>query len=585
MTQIPANIKGDFGRGNFQRILATLIALTLYLVFFEWYLTWLLPDEPASVTAAFIHKSWKPAAALMVAAHFVFLVVFRLGRCAGLVFQTPWQLPRIGDWFLILLPLTPVAQYILNNQNILSGAGSLFLLAVFAGFSALFIMAAPAVLGRIGPIRPLVFLGLAFTFTLTNMAALSASRHWFAEGRYGLQLAVFGSVFLVGWLLYERVGRRFTYLVVALYFVANSVTQFVTARQHESDSSQPDTNSKLIDLVGSREPLTKPNIYLLIYDAYVPNETMLGYGIDNSEQERYLEDQGFQLYPNTYSVAGFSVGTMSRVLNASSNFFGEPRSAVSGNGIVPTLLQRFGYETHGIFWSDYYFQTEGANYDYSFPRPSRTHLMVMKAIFMGEFRFDVEFENPSRKKFVAHKARIFSKKSDRPRFVYMHDDLPGHSQNSGECRPDETELFAARLERANAEMKRNLAIIQDHDPEALIIVAGDHGPYLTKNCYVTGGVFDLAEISRLDLQDRYGTFLAIKWPVGESAANDDIIVLQDVFPAIFASLFDDPGLLKARVRPSTTRPRSVSGASVLRGTIRGGIHDGEPLFLDRPEHP
>jgi hypothetical protein len=47
---------------------------------------------------------------------------------------------------------------------------------------------------------------------------------------------------------------------------------------------------------------------------------MLGYGIDNRSQEEYLKNTGFVLYPQTYSVGSYSAGTMSRVLNASTDF-------------------------------------------------------------------------------------------------------------------------------------------------------------------------------------------------------------------------------------------------------------------------
>ncbi len=387
-------------------------------------------------------------------------------------------------------------------------------------------------------------------------------------------------MFLVGLLCDKHVSRKFVHGVVLLYFVSNGVSQYIAVVQKDSTPVRTDTGSELIAQVGSRVPLTKPNIYLLVYDAYVAQETMQGYGIDNNIQEKYLQDQGFTLYPDTYSVAGFTVGTMSRVLNASMDFYGDSRSAVSGRSIVSNLLQSFGCETHGIFWSDFFFRIDGSGYDVSYPPPRAAHLLIAKAIFMGEFRFDIEYDNPPRTKFEDHKKSVFGKRSTRPRFVYTHDNIPGHSQNSGKCRPNESELYAKRLQLANEEMKRNLTEILQADPQALIIIAGDHGPYLTKNCHETGKEYTLDEIGRLDIQDRYGTFLAIKWPHGEVPVNDDITVLQDVFPAIFAELFGDAGLLDIRVPPTTTRPQCISGASVSQGMIHGGMDDGEPLFLN-----
>ncbi len=77
-------------------------------------------------------------------------------------------------------------------------------------------------------------------------------------------------------------------------------------------------------------------------------------------------------------------------------------------------------------------------------------------------------------------------------------------------------------------------MITQTDPGAIVIVAGDHGPYLTKNCVGTGNKYDISEITRLDIQDRYGAFLAIRWPRGQSSEFDDIAIQQDLFPVIFA---------------------------------------------------
>jgi hypothetical protein len=132
-------------------------------------------------------------------------------------------------------------------------------------------------------------------------------------------------------------------------------------------------------------------------------------------------------------------------------------------------------------------------------------------------------------------------------------------------------------------MKLDIDTIIRNDPGSIIIVAGDHGPYLTKNCRsLGGGNFNITEISRLDIQDRYGTFLAIKWPTDDFSIYDDITVLQDIFPAIFAYLFRDDKLLDAKADSRLFRNKDViSGASVLDGIIYGGINDGEPLFVDK----
>ncbi len=572
---------------QWKHVLFPLVVLTLYFVSFSWFLSWLLPGYSANVNAVFVNGAWKFSLLLLLAAgsYLAFFVLFNRNNENKLTFKNSIEKLSVSDFFLILLPLTPVVQYILNNQDILSPLGSLYVLAVFMIFSVIFIIVTPTLLGIVGSTKTLMILGLAFTFTITNMALLSAEFHWAKAGSLMIQVALFSATFLISWTLYNLIDRKFLYFAVAIFFIANSAIQLVPNDRVKTELSSND--NKLVELVGSKKPLSTPNIYLLVYDGYVINETMLEYGIDNSAQEKYLETLDFKLYPHTYSVGAASIGTMSRVLNASTEYYGSTRRGISGDGITQNLLKSFGYETYGIFSSYYFFEGIGSSYDFSFPNPKASsfaysaHKLLLKAIFMGEFRFDLQFGTPSHEQFIEYKSSIFESVPNKSRVIYMQTDVPMHSQNSGACRPNETELFRERLIVANDEMKKDIETITRKDPGAIIVVAGDHGPYLTKNCTSTGDQYDISEMSRLDIQDRFGTFLAIKWPSENFSKYDDITILQDLFPAIFAYLFGDDKLLEAKVAPTTLEDWRASGASVKNGIINGGINDGEPLFVGR----
>jgi hypothetical protein len=570
-----------------------LTILTLYFVSLSFFLSWLITEYTVYVNGVFVEYAWKYCLILAAISYLIFFVIFKTTKGNKLMFEDSIEKVRAIDFILVLLPLAPVVQYIVNNQDILSPSGSLCILAVFVAFSLLFVIGIPALLGIVGrakklrrfgiagSTKTLMFFGVAFTFMITNMASFSAIYHWFREGNLVIQLGIFIAIFLAGRLLYSnQIGRKFLYFFVVIFFIAGLAFQLTP---HGSSTTSPvstNESNKLVELVGSRKPLSTPDIYLLIYDSYAIDEAMLGYGINNTAQEEYLEGLGFKLYPHTYSVGADSIASMSRVLQASTEYYGNERRGVSGDGIVQNLLKSFGYETYGVFESDYFFQGIGSSYDFSFPKATAsTYKLVVKAIFMGEFRFDVQFDQPSREQFVEYKISTFQNLPNEPKFVYAHDSLPDHSQTSGACLPNETELYRERLIQANYQMKQDVETIIQNDPGAIIIVAGDHGPHLTKNCIGTGGDYDISEISRLDIQDRLGTFLAIKWPTEDFSEYDDITVLQDIFPAIFAYLFKDARLLEAKVEPNTLNPFSISGAQVKNGIIYGGINDGEPLFI------
>jgi hypothetical protein len=130
-------------------------------------------------------------------------------------------------------------------------------------------------------------------------------------------------------------------------------------------------------------------------------------------------------------------------------------------------------------------------------------------------------------------------------------------------------------------MRHDVEMVVENDPKAIVVVAGDHGPYLTRNCFGISDAF--AEVSRLDIQDRYGAFLAIRWPSEDYEEYDDITVLQDLFPAVFAYIFADPGLLEARIEPENREKNAISGVTIMDGVIEGGIDSGQPLFTGGTE--
>ena len=562
----------------FRNAFVPLVVLTLYFALFAY----LLPD---GVNRVFASDLWKPSLVLVGLAGLAAAAFWKFKGEKRLIPERPADKLSSADPTLLLLPLTPVVQYVLNNQDILSLGESFYVLAIFAAFSAVFIVALPKLLGVLGSTRTLMILGLALAFTLLNMPALSQQFAWFEVGSLKIQLAVFGGVFLVSWFLYDLNYKKLLYFLIAVYFVSNSVSQaFIPKDEGASRDQTPFTGHKLVELVGEREPVSTPNIYLLIYDAYVTNETLLDHGIDNSAQESYLKEQGFKLYPKTYSIGAASLDTMSRVFNASAEYYGNIRRAASGDGVVQNLLKDFGYETYGLFPSDYFFRGYGSNYSFYFPpniTPSGN--LLWEAVLMGEFKFDLEFDRVPYEQFVEEKLRVFKEMPNNPRFIDMHTNIPNHSQDSGSCRPNEIDLYKERLAEANLEMRRDLETLIKNDPSAIVIVASDHGPYLTKNCTGTGdpysNSYDISEISRLDIQDRFGTFLAIRWPGGDFEEYDDITVLQDLFPAVFAYLFKDGALLEARIDPVTVDLSRVSGVYVQNGVIYGGSDDGEPLFI------
>ncbi len=558
-------------------VLFPMAILVIYCVSFKLLSSWLLPE---GVNYIFVSKLWKYMTLLFAFGCLIAFILSKLNINLKLDFMCSFEGITVSDLLLLLLPLTPVVQYIITNQGILSPGGSIFVFVFFMLISGVFILVVPWLLRSVGSTRILVALGLAFITMITSMALISQAHHWFGMGSLRYQLPVMGTVFLLTCLLYSGKRKLILYSIIAAFFLSNSVMQLSSSINQANKPLFDPSENRLLSLVANRIPSSTPNIYFLVYDSYVCNETMLSYGFDNSDQEDYLQNQGFTLYPHTYSVGFNSIDSMNAVLNVSIDQSGDDRSGVSGDGIVQNILSGLGYDTYGVFTSDYYFQGIASSYDHTVPEfrtPPSMHLIT--AILMGEFRFDISYSVLNHDQYVQNKLESFLDISRKKGFIYTQSDLPSHSQNSGVCLPDENEIYFSRLRRANIEMRQDIQTIISEDPGAIVIIAGDHGPYLTKNCSILSNIYETSEISRLDIQDRFGAFLAIRWPTEEYVKYDEITVLQDVFPAIFAYLYNDAGILESKIEPVITYSYIISAASVNDSMIVGGIDNGEPLFL------
>ncbi len=302
---------------------------------------------------------------------------------------------------------------------------------------------------------------------------------------------------------------------------------------------------------------------------------MLQYGIDNSDQEAFLESVGFQIYRGTYSIAAATRESMGRVLGR-----GNPARVVSGHSAILDVLKHVGYRSHGVFLGSGYFWGQDNGYDDGFPPSRPAYLAMSQAILEGQFRHEVHFQEMPKDRFLDKKRSIITSASKDPIFLYTHT-APGHSQNSGVCLDDEIMRFRQKLDVANVEMREDIEAIIKSRSNSIVIINGDHGPYLTKNCtQLLDREYDQQDVTRLDIQDRFGAFLAIRWPEDAHVSKDNIAILQDIFPAVLTYLYSDAEFQRLR-RPQELaegQDRTIAGVSIRSGRIVGGAYDGQLLF-------
>jgi len=559
--------------------------LTLYSGVFL-YLSSTVWGLPIGVNTNFWEWIAKGALALTGLIALLVLIVRRFVRREGAVQQIGReQRLTLSDAAFALVPFIPLTQYVFSNRQVLTLFDGVMLVFLFALFTIAYVYLLPFVFSTWRLSRPWVAtrtwlgVGLAFVWMTVNMPSLSQTYKWFAKGELAIQLVYFAGILLVSCLLISLSDRKLVVGLILVGFVANVVLQAVTAQpvMPQQAAQQIQQETAKFSKIESQTPARMPNIYLLLYDAYAPEETMAAYGIDNTAQWQFLEQNGFVMYPGVYSAAAATLDSMGRVFEMDA--MDPQRKALAGDGAVQHLLRQMGYKICGVFSNSYAFWGLESSYDYSFPAQKPMYGVLLSAILVGEFRFDIGFEKVSGAVFWDAKQNVLTMAEAGPVFAYIYLDVPGHSQNSGVCLPDEVEQYQKRLQLANRRMRRDVEEIVRRDASAIIVVAGDHGPYLTKNCTTTANVYDLSEITRLDIQDRFGTFLAIRWPTDDYVSYDRITILQDLFPAIFAYLYQDESFLEWEIEPEIVTTSIISGASVRNGVIQGGVDDGQPLFL------
>jgi len=126
---------------------------------------------------------------------------------------------------------------------------------------------------------------------------------------------------------------------------------------------------------------------------------------------------------------------------------------------------------------------------------------------------------------------------------------PGHSSgilNSGEA---ELRKWLPAYNQAIREMEIEVDSIVKNNPNAIIVFMSDHGPYIMDVQRIPKN-YDLNRVDYMKFRDIFGAFMAIRFPDREKAAkyDGDFNVTQDLFPIIFAYLFDSEIPLKYKVK-------------------------------------
>lgn len=572
------------GIKDYTFIFVNAIVALLLAVFYTLMASYFLPE---GVNWVFVERLWKRlflAVPFIICGLTIYLYIFNNKR---ITYSKAYERVNRHDYIFAVIPMIPVFRYVLANHDWLSFLNSALVLLFFFMLSILICVVIPSFLSLFAIKHILMAVSTSLLFIVISMASLSAHYSWMQEGDLFIQSAVLVVIFVV--IAFSALlPRQLIALVIGLVFLANMVMAYTEIHNNKENAHAEIEDLTIYRKLSGREILRDNDILLLVYEAYANYETVLHYGYDNSEQLAFLEDKGFHIYHSVYSVDTPTTSSMSRVFNLDTAQV--DRKYPAGGGAVQTLLREAGYESHSIFQDDYFFRN--LNHDQlvcnnPFPPLHNEAQTMINAIIRGAFSDELVFEGVGYEAYVEKKHAILKRNNQPPLFMYTHSNFPGHGPSGMGVDPEESPKYMEwytnnALQIANKEMMDDIVLILGNNPEAIVIIAGDHGPFLTKDGYGLNrrGNFATKDIDRYDIQDRFGAFLAIRWPDHEYAKTHNIVILQDIFPAVFAYLYDDDSLFnELRMEQVILNSDRILGVTVKDGIIGGGKNDGEPLFL------
>lgn len=456
-----------------------------------------------------------------------------------------------GILLIIIMSLIPAAHFAKVNTDYLMGMYHLvFFISIFLIAVVNYIVARISFSHRSGD--SLLYKSTAiFTFLLIVLPLIRFSLR--ATSKVDIDFwVIFFVTMALSYLIKSRESFRRTIqlsgIMLLVFFVSYGYSLV-------SENAHRPRGKVLSDEFRSISFKDHPNIYLFVYDG-MPNERVFReQNLPFDRLKSILDKYDFKLYDDTYTLGAASLSSIGKMLDFTDRDVKAPegREIYSGNSLANLILRNNGYSSHFLIdnsCTGYNAILYSHLYDEIFPprtasaTKSDYYLVLMRGILQGEMRYNTRgLIAQDDSDIQARKLEIIKQQLPQA-FIINHFHYPGHTQNSGKCLPNEKELWAAKLTIALDQMEIDFQTLREYDPDAIVVAFGDHGSYLSGDC------FDLSawkkeEITPDLVWDRIGTMVAISWPDTAKAAKYDreIVTNQDILPVIFAYMADDPALL------------------------------------------
>ncbi len=304
-----------------------------------------------------------------------------------------------------------------------------------------------------------------------------------------------------------------------------------------------------------------PNLYFISFDSLVPRALLKKYFDVDGTGFHTLFDAKFRRFPNLFVNAVSTRNSLYTVLALDPQVHNSQTVAVrdpgtfSGRSPSPLLgiLRGNGYETSTLFDNSYLGRRKGPWVDNYVYFQNRTLCNLLdEAIHPWAFWGYCRWFHREGSHFTPFLERITSVDTGGdPRFTMAHLYIPGHTSDTyrhGEAAAFERYRaeYLRLIERAAEYLDRIVRHVEE-DPEAILMVYGDHGMYLSRD------VEEFDDDPEFFVQDRYGVLGGVFPPDAcapwfDAAAAPGWMTLLDAVHAVLSCLSDGE---RALVEPRT----------------------------------
>ena len=336
------------------------------------------------------------------------------------------------------------------------------------------------------------------------------------------------------------------------------------------------SRNRVVDALGTDVHCVKSNnVYFLVYDSYAHRTVLNGLELRNGNGiETLLKENGFTVY-DAYSTGRETIGSMSRTFTINGIAGENPRMTIAGDNVFCDFLKTAGYKMSFLL-SGYTMPSQGKKAGhYYFPTEvRRTDNVVLNGIFSGCLTQNaVSFNSFSYREWLEAYHKVMKSRASSGEFIYAHSPVLFHAPYELHHRKaDEQQRYEKRLMEADKAILRNLELLKA-DKDAVIIVASDHGGYLTKPKKY--GQYDFRNVL-----DCHGILLAIRWPK-DYVPCLEINCLQNVFLEVMIYLSGNRSLSEYKNSGRTCSIAShmqTPEGLVENGLVTQGKHKGESIF-------